>query len=76
MLGRLEMEVTDCMRAYEDLMEVVFRHKLSSGYSSRANLKPMYSSDVLMAAIEEVIEGCGLEKAAKFNGETMNGCKV
>jgi hypothetical protein len=60
MLGRLEMDVEECIEAYKALMETVFEKKqrlLPVGL--RGVIKSKFSSRLLEKAIKSVIEGCG-----------------
>ena len=57
MLGRLEMDVDECIKAYKALMETVFEKRqnfLRLGFSG--TIKPKFSSKRLEKAIKSVIE--------------------
>lgn len=59
MLGRLEMDVDECIKAYKALMRSVFEKKKHIvSLSLRGVIKPRFSSEVLEKAIKNVIETC------------------
>lgn len=77
MLGRLEMDVGECISAYSTLMESVFAEKsswLQIGW--RGRIKAQFDSTRLRCAIEEVITRQGASKADLFNDGSPRGCKV
>jgi hypothetical protein len=77
MLGRLEMDVDECISAYKDLMEAVFEEKLRRvpiGWTG--NIKAQFDSGKLESAIEKVITSRGLSQADLFNDGTVRGCRV
>jgi hypothetical protein len=77
MLGRLEMDVDECISAYKDLMKAVFEEKLRRvPISWRGNTKAQFDSARLKSAIEKVITSCGLYQADLFNDGTARGCRV
>lgn len=60
MLGRLEMDVDECIDAYRTLMETIFEKK-RSGFSVTltGKIKARFSSKALEAAVKQVISGRG-----------------
>jgi hypothetical protein len=77
MLGRLEMNVDECISAYEDLMKAVFEEKLRRvpiGWTG--NTKAQFDSGKLKSAVEKVITSHGLSQADLFNDGTVRGCRV
>ena len=59
MLGRLEMDVDECIEAYEKLMKTVFEKKESFFLMSfRANIKARFAEKALEKAVKEVVENC------------------
>lgn len=77
MLGRLEMDVDECISAYGALMKGVFEEKLRLvPISWRGNTKARFDSGKLKSAIEKVITSCGLYQADPFNDGTARGCRV
>jgi hypothetical protein len=58
MLGRLEMDVEECIKAYKKLMKNVFEKKQSwFPVGFRGTIKPSFSSKALEKAVKGVIEG-------------------
>ncbi len=58
MLGRLEMDVDDCIAAYKALMKAVFEKKQNFlPVGLRGMIKPKFSSKELEQAIKTMIEG-------------------
>ena len=77
MLGRLEMDVDDCISAYRKLMESVFGEKsswLPIGWTG--GTKPRFDAMRLKNAIEGVITCQGFSKTYHLNDEQPRGCKV
>ncbi|KAG4433973.1 hypothetical protein IFR05_010553 [Cadophora sp. M221] len=59
MLGRLEMDVDDCIAAYKALMKAVFEKKQNFlPVGLRGMIKSKFSSEELERAIKTVIKGC------------------
>jgi hypothetical protein len=60
MLGRLEMDVDECIEAYKALMKTVFEKKKHLvNLSFKGTIRPQFSSKVLENAIKGVIKGRG-----------------
>lgn len=77
MLGRLEMDVDECIDAYSDLAAAVFGEKLSSiPINVKGDIKPRFDSAKLESAIQKVIEDSGASKQDLFNDGTERGCRV
>ncbi|CAO2649239.1 Nn.00g066240.m01.CDS01 [Neocucurbitaria sp. VM-36] len=77
MLGRLEMDVEECITAYNNLMKTVFKQKSSwRPFGLRGNLKPKFDSEILRSAIEEVLKSKGVSTTDKFNDGKMRGCRT
>ncbi|KAJ6437506.1 reverse transcriptase [Purpureocillium lavendulum] len=77
MLGRLEMDVDECITAYSDLMESVFNERLrrmSVGFHGR--IEPKFDSNKLKEAIETVVHRAGAATTDLFNDGQDRGCKV
>jgi hypothetical protein len=77
MLGRLEMDVDECISTYSELMETVFGERSSRlpvGWTGRT--KARFDSKRLKSAIEEVIFRQGASKADLFNDGSPRGCRV
>ncbi|KAK4867695.1 hypothetical protein LT330_001205 [Penicillium expansum] len=77
MLGRLEMDVDECITAYVDLMRTVFEHALNSlPFSFTGRVKPRFDSGKLKEAITKVIEHHDGSKTGLLNDGKEGGCKV
>lgn len=58
MLGRLEMDVEECIAAYKKLMAAVFEKKQNFfAVGLNGMIKPRFSSKGLEKAVKSVIEG-------------------
>lgn len=63
MLGRLEMDVDECINAYSDLAAVVFGEKLRSiPVNSEGDIMARFDSAKLESAIRKVVEDSGASK--------------
>ena len=61
MLGRLGMDVDDCIDKYTTMVEDVFgekAHRVRVGWSGK--IKPRFKSSALRTAITKVITVCGV----------------
>ena len=77
MLGRLEMDVDECISAYNKLMQNVFDGKsswLPVGWTGKT--KALFDSKRLKAAIEEVISLHGASNTDLLNNGSPRGCRV
>jgi len=77
MLGRLEMDVDQCITAYSELMKAVFKKKvrcLPIGWKIR--VKPQFDSKKLKSAIEEVIRDGSACTTDAFNDGKQRGCRT
>jgi hypothetical protein len=77
MLGRLEMDVDECILEYSELTKAVFDEKSSRfPINWMGNTKAQFDSKRLKNAIEEVITRHNASKADLFNDGHPRGCKV
>lgn len=77
MLGRLEMDVDECIGAYSDLAAAVFGGKLSSiPVNVKGNVKARFDSAKLESAIRKVVEDSGASNEDLFNDGTERGCRT
>ncbi|CAG8412661.1 unnamed protein product [Penicillium salamii] len=77
MLGRLEMDVDECIAAYIKLMKEIFGKPSKWGLSKLfGKIKPQYDASKLEGAINEVINSCGANTTDLFNDETDRNCRV
>jgi hypothetical protein len=77
MLGRLEMDVDECIDAYSDLAAAVFGGKLSSvPVNFKGHITARFDSAKLESAIQKVVEDSGASKQNLFNDGTERGCRT
>ena len=77
MLGRLEMDVDECIQEYRNLTKALFAKKSKSfPISWRANVKAQFDSTKLRSIIEEVIQKRNIKIDEKFNNEMPHGCRT
>lgn len=77
MLGRLEMDVGECIAAYCKLSESVFKVKKHwSRVTARGKVQPRFDSQKLRAAIETVLKDRRMSPTTLFNDKVDRGCKV
>lgn len=77
MLGRLEMDVQDCIDTYSTLIKTIFEKKKSSfSVDWRGNVKGKFSSQLLKSAIDRVIEDLGCSGSDAFNDGKQRNCRV
>lgn len=77
MLGRLEMDVDECISAYNKLMQNVFDEKsswLPVGWTGATRAR--FDSKRLKTAIEEVISLHGASITDLLNNGSPRGCRV
>jgi hypothetical protein len=77
MLGRLEMDVDECIMAYIKLMKKIFGKPSKRGVSSLfGKIKPQFDASKLEDAINEVISDCGAKPTDLFNDQANRSCRV
>ncbi|KAK2038272.1 FabD/lysophospholipase-like protein [Colletotrichum somersetense] len=77
MLGRLEMDVDECIAAYTELIKEIFSeklHKFRVGMSFK--IRPRFDSKKLCNAIEAVLKKKGMPVTTLLNDGEERGCKV
>ena len=75
MLGRLRMDVQDCISAYIRLSDKVFtkqQHRL--GW--KGNVQGRFDHEALERVIQGVVTASGLSEEALLKDENPNACKV
>ena len=76
MLGRLEMDVDECITAYSELAEAVFGEKLSSfPFNVKGKIKALFDSAKLEKAVRKVAQSSA-SKTDLFNDGTERGCRT
>ena len=77
MLGRLNMDVNECIEVYKDLMGSIFGSKAHwLPITASANVTAQYDAKRVKAAIEEVLRKHNLPEDAVFNDGIERRCKV
>jgi hypothetical protein len=77
MLGRLEMDVDECIDAYSDLARAVFRKKASLiPFNFKGKAKSRFDSAKLERAVREVIKRSGASEDGLFDDGTERGCRT
>ncbi|THZ71239.1 phospholipase, patatin family protein [Aureobasidium pullulans] len=62
MLGRLDMSVDECIKAYTELSATVFHKKHRIPFGIKGNLKERYDSKVLEQAIKQIVRNRNLDE--------------
>ncbi len=77
MLGRLEMDVDECISAYTHIMKDVFEEKAHQfPVQWRGRVQARFDSKKLQGAIESVIRQEGHSPTDRFNRGGPPGCRV
>lgn len=77
MLGRLEMDVDECIMAYNELTKTVFENKSSwLPVSWKFQTGSQFDSAKLKSAILRVITGHCATESDLFNDQVERGCRV
>lgn len=77
MLGKLEMDVDECIAAYSDLAETVFCQKKSRlPFNFKGKVKARFDSRKLGNAVRETIKKTGRSETDSFNARVDRGCRT
>jgi hypothetical protein len=77
MLGRLEMDVDECIIAYSDLAAAVFSEKSSRmPITINGKIKPRFDSAKLEIAIQTVLKNNGAAETDLMNDGNERGCRT
>lgn len=77
MLGRLEMDIDECITEYSNLMRTVFEEKSSRfPISWKLQTGSQFDSAKLRSAITRVIISRGASESDLFNDKVERGCRV
>ncbi|RAO68141.1 uncharacterized protein BHQ10_004153 [Talaromyces amestolkiae] len=77
MLGRLEMDVDQCIEAYNDLAESVFGERLKRiPMTWRAKTVARFDSSKLEQAVQKVLRQVGEKEDTLFNDNVERSCKT
>ncbi len=75
MLGRLAMDIDDCIKQYTSMFASIFENKARRiPINWKGEIKAKFSSDSLRTAITKVVVECGLAPDAKFNDGQRRDC--
>lgn len=77
MLGRLQMNVDDCIAAYSGLAATVFGEKLRTlPINIKGQVKPRFDSAKLDVAVRKVVTQGGGSDTDLLNDGTERGCRA
>ena len=77
MLGRLRMSVDECIDAYTELAQKVFKkQKHWLGVSVTTNLQEKFDSEVLKTVVRKLLEDNGFDPDELLKDDTPQACKV
>lgn len=81
MLGRLKMDVSECIQSYTSMFQRIFeKQKHKYPVNLRENfgyLQNRFDSDILREAIREIVKDRGLSETEYFNcEEEERSCRV
>jgi hypothetical protein len=74
MLGRLEMSIDECIKAYTDLSEDVFHKKSRFFMGIKGDLKERYDGEALKLAVKKILKQRSLDDDALL--KNPGGTKV
>ncbi len=73
MLGRLKMDVDECICAYTSMFERIFKkqkHKFAvNHWANFGSLQNRFDSELLRDSIKEIVESQGVCETERFNTE-------
>ena len=78
MLGRLEMDIEECIEVYNDLFEVVFgkKKKRSPLNFFSGSIQARFDSAVLEDHVKQVLKRKGFKEDALLNDGKERRCRV
>ena len=79
MLGRLKMDVDECIASYNDLIRVVFGEKSrthQSKFNLRGQTQARFDSNMLESAVEKTIRDQGLSPSDTMLEDNEPLCKM
>ncbi len=77
MLGRLEMDIDQCILAYSGLAEAVFGEKKGRlPFNIKGKVKAQFDSAKLEKAIRKTIKDSGICETELLNDGTERGCRT
>lgn len=75
MLGRLQMSIDECIDAYLQLSDRIFRKKRHR-LTIKGKIQGQFDSEELERAVKEIITKRGLQEDALLKDESDAACKV
>jgi hypothetical protein len=77
MLGRLEMDVNECIAAYSELAAAVFGEKLSRiPFNITGKIQARFDSAKLESAVRQAIGRTGVSETDLFDNGAERGCRT
>lgn len=80
MLGRLKMDVGECIDVYTSMFEIIFdkqKHKYSANlWENFGYLQNRFDSDILRESIKKIVERQGSCETTRLNDEGDRPCHV
>jgi calcium-independent phospholipase A2-gamma len=76
MLGRLEMNIDDCIDAFTGMMDEIFHRKHKLPFMLSGNVRGRYSSETLEKCIKQAITDAGFPPDTKLRDQKTSSCKV
>jgi len=77
MLGRLKMDVDECIKAYTGMFKDIFEKKKHAfSVNFRGNLQGKFDSDVLKESIKKIVESNRSSEKDLFNAKGERHCRV
>ncbi|KAI9893899.1 MAG: hypothetical protein M1814_005452 [Vezdaea aestivalis] len=70
MLGRLQMDIDSCIRAYMNMSETIFKKKSSLPIDYRLRLRSRFDAKILEKCFKRIITSQGLEEDALLRDDT------
>jgi len=76
MLGRLMMDVDECITAYKSMFENIFeKRKHNLPINLRGKVQARFDSKILMESIKEIVKSKAFE-GDRFNADGERNCRV
>ena len=76
MLGRLKMDVDECIGVYLELVDRIFSKTHTLPVSLMGKTKERYSSSELESAIDQILQKKGLSSHTLLKNDDPHACKV
>lgn len=80
MLGRLKMDVSECIQSYTSMFKRIFekqKHKYPVNlWENFGDLQNKFDSEILRGSIRKIVEDRGLSETEYLNSEEERSCRV